>query len=932
MTTQFELLQYQDLDTSGLERKFKKICDHLQRGDFKTAEVKKLTNHGYYRAKLDDTNRLLFKPISYENKTHLLLLDVIKNHNYDKCRFLRGAEIQEIHINHHDEVTPLEQDTIRFLGSVEKKVHCLDRFIVFDEIQNNIFHYGLPLILIGSAGSGKTSLTLEKLKTMTGNLLYVTLSPYLTHNARQLYYANHYQNDDQDIEFLSFEELIETIAIPDGQEITITAFLHWHQRQKKSSVLNDGRKLYEEFRGVLAGSEPNALYLSKENYLTLGIRQSIYSDTEREEVYCLFQGYIAFLNEEHYFDTNILSHDYQSKASPRYDAVVIDEVQDFTNSQLSLVLSLLKSPHQFFMCGDANQIVHPNFFSWSGLKQLFYTSDVLATVDITRILTRNYRNTIEVTELANRVLKVKNARFGSIDKESHYLIESQSTHTGDVACIKSTPEKIREVNAKISRSINFAVIVFNDQQKAEAQKLFDTPLVFSVQEAKGLEYENVILYHFIDTEKKFLDIADGLDHAALNQEFKYARAKNKSDKSMEVYKFYINSLYVAITRAIKSVYLIERNPSHPLIALLDINEINQSMTMDVKASSIEEWQKEASRLAQQGKTEQAASIAERILKQTTPPWPVIDNLSYEQLKNKIVVAKAGSKKEQMDLLEAAMVYADHETLVTLKQQGFKAAQQVKKSYPIMFEKHFLKYTRKNAQQVHKDIQLYGIEHRTTMNFTPIMAAVYAGNLELINEILVLGPRLDAKDSLSRNALQLALYQAIHRGKEYIKTLANIYSKLGMDSISVDVDNHLVKIDASRAEYLLFNVVSVLYVEMVRECYDNTLYNGFSAAQLADLVLKLPHSIWPEFRKKQSYLSGLLSRNEVDSNYTPNRKLFKRVRRGYYMINPKLKIKTATGWDLITHPVFNFEFETGIVRLPDVVGDWTVGEDVYDTAK
>ena len=67
------------------------------------------------------------------------------------------------------------------------------------------------------------------------------------------------------------------------------------------------------------------------------------------------------------------------------------------------------------------------------------------------------------------------------------------------------------------------------------------------------------MYHFIDTERKFLDIADGLDHAALNQEFKYARAKNKTDKSMEVYKFYINSLYVAITRAIKSVYLIEKN-------------------------------------------------------------------------------------------------------------------------------------------------------------------------------------------------------------------------------------------------------------------------------------------------------------------------------------------------------------------------------------
>lgn len=182
-------------------------------------------------------------------------------------------------------------------------------------------------------------------------------------------------------------------------------------------------------------------------------------------------------------------------------------------------------------------------------------------------------------------------------------------------------EKIREINAKIRRSINVAIIVLTDRQKEEARQLFDTPLVFSVQEAKGLEYENVILYHFIDAEKKFLDIADGLDREALNQAFKYGRAKSKSDKSMEVYKFYINSLYVAITRAIKSVCLVEKNPSHPLLSLLDINEINQSMGMDIKESSLKEWQQEASRLAQQGKSEQAAAIAETILKQKTPPWP-----------------------------------------------------------------------------------------------------------------------------------------------------------------------------------------------------------------------------------------------------------------------------------------------------------------------
>jgi ATP-dependent exoDNAse (exonuclease V) beta subunit len=97
---------------------------------------------------------------------------------------------------------------------------------------------------------------------------------------------------------------------------------------------------------------------------------------------------------------------------------------------------------------------------------------------------------------------------------------------------------------------------------------------------------------------------------------------------MEVYKFYINSLYVAITRAIKSVYLIEKNPHHPLMSLLNINEINQTIQLDIAESSIDEWQKEASRLASQGKAEQATAINEIILKQKTPPWAVIDKMYW----------------------------------------------------------------------------------------------------------------------------------------------------------------------------------------------------------------------------------------------------------------------------------------------------------------
>ena len=57
--------------------------------------------------------------------------------------------------------------------------------------------------------------------------------------------------------------------------------------------------------------------------------------------------------------------------------------------------------------------------------------------------------------------------------------------------------------------------------------------------------------------ERFREIARGVNHEdLLVEELRFARAKDKGDKSLEIYKFHINALYVAITRAVKNIYLI----------------------------------------------------------------------------------------------------------------------------------------------------------------------------------------------------------------------------------------------------------------------------------------------------------------------------------------------------------------------------------------
>ena len=85
--------------------------------------------------------------------------------------------------------------------------------------------------------------------------------------------------------------------------------------------------------------------------------------------------YLETMKEQGYYDANILSHEYLARVEPRYDFVVMDEVQDLTNIQLQLILKSLRDPAGFILCGDSNQIVHPNFFSWSKIKSFFYRQE-----------------------------------------------------------------------------------------------------------------------------------------------------------------------------------------------------------------------------------------------------------------------------------------------------------------------------------------------------------------------------------------------------------------------------------------------------------------------------------------------------------------------------------------------------------------------------
>jgi hypothetical protein len=885
------ILRYAGLETEGLTEQYSRTIEAIARGDFRAAQVKKLTGHdGLYRARLDHADRLIFSLVRHREEVCALMLEIVRNHDYGKSRFMRGAAIDEAKIP-DAEVAQVRAEAlpVRYLHEERPVVHFLDKPLSFDDAQDAIFRMSPPLIIVGGAGSGKTALALEKLKGTTGEVLYVTQSAYLARHARDLYYAAGFERDDQDVAFLSYRELMESIRVPAGREATWRDFSGWFARVRQAHKGIDAHQAFEEIRGVIAAQASGVL--GREEYRALGVRQSIFPQEERDRLYDLFEKYRGWLGEAKLFDVNLLAHEWQALASPRYGFAIIDETQDLTVAQLAVILKTLQESGQFVLCGDSNQIVHPNFFAWSRVKSLFWRDPDLAGRQELHVLATNFRNGLEVTRCANAVLKVKHRRFGSIDRESNFLVRSAGELPGQAVLLADKEAVKRELDAKIRQSTQFAVLVMREEDKAAAREHFSTPLIFSMQEAKGLEYESIVLYRCIcGYRREFEEIAQGVspqDIAADSLE--YARARDKSDKSLEVYKFFVNALYVGLTRAIENVYLIESDLEHPLLKLLGLSAGGE-MRVAAQRSSIEDWQKEARRLELHGKQEQAEAIRRTILKTTPPPWQVFDETHLRNTLNAVFRDHVPGEKQKQRLYEWAAVHNEPVLAMWLAEEAnYGAAHGFKDNRLAVARKHFVKYSANFFKDILRECEQYGMEHRTQTNLTPLMASCAAGNVPLAEALLERGADPENTDQYGRNALHWAMLAAFRDQRFARGPFPALYERVAPACIDVKAGERLVRIDRHQSEYLLFQTLWALVKE--RFAYPHRGRGGaFDSESILSAWQHFPPSVARSERNRRQHISAVLARNEVDRDYAYNRALFVRVAHGWYQLSPALAVR------------------------------------------
>jgi hypothetical protein len=893
----FDILYHNDLDINSVEKTFPKTLKQLKAGDFKSADVRKMAGTGgLYRARLDIRDRLLFHFVTYKEQKYILLLEIIKDHNYARSRFLRGtAEIDEDQLIPVE--TPAEEITatateLPYIHPEVKSIHTLNKFISFDRFQQSVYMLHPPLIIVGSAGSGKTALVLEKLKTLTGNVLYVSLSKYLVDNASGLYYSFGYDNDRQEADFLSLHDYLALWQKPTGKEINFTAFERWYSRHQQTIKINEPYRIFEEFKGVITGSPVHAPWLTEEEYINLGVKQSIFAIPDRKRLYPLFLKYLEWMKTENYYDGNILCYEYIGKIKPCYDYVMIDEVQDMTNIQLKCILASLKNPANFILTGDSNQIVHPNFFSWSKIKSFFYEEGSDNPIEILRT---NYRNSLKVAELSNNLLKIKNARFGSIDKESNYLVDTVNQEEGEVILYAGNDKMKQELNRRTQNSAKYAVIVPSSAHKPQAARLFKTPLIFSVHEAKGLEYENVILTDFISSnEAEFKEIISGVNAEDLLQDqLRYNRGSSKYDKDAEIYKFYINSFYVAITRAIKNIYIFEQLADHPALLLLQMKESQSGIQVKEASSSTEEWLDEARRLEEQGKYEQAEQIRAKYLG--------YEYLSPEQLE--IVTQRALDpalkesevKRERKQLFQHAINHRNYEAIDALARLQFQRAIIYMKEVRADRREYEKNIRLGNKTKALATIQKYGIDFTNDDNATGLMLALQYGQSEIAEILLLQGANTTIIDKTNRKAFDYLFYGFLKNKTSRQKqtqladerTLSTYWTTLCPKNLSFDCDNRQFRISAHS---ILFVIISIMRhtaefnTEKIKT-KENKTYPLYSVDKIVSYVNMIPDEILPPNRKKRSNINSVLAMHEIEKDSPYNKCAFMRIQRGTYILNP-----------------------------------------------
>ncbi len=419
-----------------------------------------------------------------------------------------------------------------------------------------------PLLLAGSAGSGKTTIAIHRLvearsQMDAGRLLYLSYSPWLVDYARRLYrdvmIARGGDPQAGSPQFFTFAELYRKLIPPKEAEaradlVSYESFASW---LKHGAPRVEAPLAWEEVRSILKGACLNLgrPMLDERDYHDLGRKRAPLFVNERPEIFGIAQRYQQWLAAAGRADQIDLCRaafrESRHGRGGKYDVIVCDEVQDLTELEIAFVLALSADAGLggVMLAGDTQQIVNPTGFRWAEVRQALRKATGASTVPKPARLRRNCRSVRPLVELANSILTLKHEIFGRYEEDSleDAIVEGP-------APIQIAADEKRVLDAIRNFGPRCAVLVLDETEGRNLANLINTTRIFHVRDAKGLEFETVILWKLFASSNGVVD--------------RFIRGGSAMDRDAR-FKQFLHHLYVAVTRARRHLAVFDGPQPHP---------------------------------------------------------------------------------------------------------------------------------------------------------------------------------------------------------------------------------------------------------------------------------------------------------------------------------------------------------------------------------
>ncbi len=207
-------------------------------------------------------------------------------------------------------------------------------------------------------------------------------------------------------------------------------------------------------------------------------------------------------------------------------------------------MRLLNNQNSILLAGDTKQILNPSGFRWEEAKQLFHDRGL--KVPTLQHLTINFRSVGNIVMLSNALLQLKTDLLGIKSDEK---MDERRFHGPSPIVLTGVSES--EIANFVRSGADRAIIVREDQQRDRLIDQLQTELVFTIRDAKGLEFRSVILWNFNSDEKS-------------RSLWENILSENTATIHSAVIRHELSLLYVGITRAQRNLVVYDSVKTSPI--------------------------------------------------------------------------------------------------------------------------------------------------------------------------------------------------------------------------------------------------------------------------------------------------------------------------------------------------------------------------------